>query len=375
VTDEVPQIGVAMLGYAFMGRAHANAYRTLPYMMWPPVVAPKLVAIAGRNPDSVGEAATRFGFERAVTDWREIVDDERVRLFDNAGPNDLHGEPTIAAAAAGKHVVCEKPLGRDADESYTIWQRVAASGVTHMCGFNYRFVPAIRYARELIAAGRLGEVRHFRARYLQAWGADAELMTWRFDRAQAGSGALGDLGAHIIDLARYLIGEIATVGAVTRTFIPQRGSQTIEVDDAFEASVEFEHGAVGTLEASRVCPGRLNHLALEVNGADGSVAFDLERLNELQVCLTESPEVGFQTVSVTEPHHPFMAHWWPPGHIIGWEHTFVHELSHLLGAIRDGRSVRPHGADFEDGYRAAEVCDAIVRSARTGMRERVAYRR
>ena len=375
MTEEIPQIGVGMLGYAFMGRAHAHAYRTLSYMIWPPAMAPQLVAIAGRNPDSVGEAARRFGFERAVSDWREIVGDERVGLFDNAGPNDLHGEPTIAAAAAGKHVVCEKPLGRDADESYTIWQRVAAAGVTHMCGFNYRFVPAIRHARELIAAGRLGEIRHFRARYLQAWGSDAELMTWRFERAQAGSGALGDLGAHIIDLARYLIGEIATVGAMTRTFIPQRGGRPVEVDDAFEAVVEFEHGAVGTLEASRLCPGRLNHLALEVNGANGSVAFDLERLNELQVCLTDAPEVGFQTVIMTQPEHPFMAHWWPPGHIIGWEHTFVHELDHLLTAIRDGRGVRPHGADFEDGYRAAEVCDAIVRSAQTGRRERLAYRR
>ncbi len=374
MTETSPEIGVGMLGYAFMGRAHANAYRTLSYMIWPPPMRPELVLIAGRNPDAVGEAARRFGFERAVSDWRELVADRRVGLFDNSGPNDLHGEPTVAAALAGKHVVCEKPLGRDADEAYGIWQRVTATGVKHMCAFNYRFVPAIRLAREMIAAGDLGEIRHFRARYLQAWGADTELMTWRFDRAHAGSGALGDLGAHIIDLGRYLVGEIATVGAMTRTFIPERAGRPVQVDDAFAAAVEFEHGAVGTLEASRVCPGRLNHLALEINGSSGSIAFDLERLNELQLCLAGSAETGFQTVMVTEPDHPFMRHWWPPGHIIGWEHTFVHELDHLLTAIRDDGEVRPHGADFEDGYRAAEVCDAISRSARSELRERVEYR-
>ena len=188
-----------MLGYAFMGRAHANAYRTLPYMTWPPPLIPELVAIAGRDAHAVGEAALRYGFASSVSDWRELVRDDRVQLFDNSGPNGVHAEPTIAAAEAGKHVICEKPLGRDAHESYEIWQRVAASGVKHMTGFNYRFVPAVRLAHELIAAGELGEIRHFRARYLQSWGADAELMTWRFDRAQAGSGALGDLGAHIID--------------------------------------------------------------------------------------------------------------------------------------------------------------------------------
>ncbi|MGO9750830.1 MAG: Gfo/Idh/MocA family protein [Solirubrobacteraceae bacterium] len=371
---EVAAIGVGMLGYAFMGKAHANAYRTLPYIAWPPPLRPELVAIAGRDGDAASEAARRYGFASAVTDWRELVRDERIRLFDNVGPNNLHGEPSIAAARAGKHVICEKPLGRDASESYEIWQGVAATGVKHMCAFNYRFVPAVRLARELISAGALGEPRHFRARYLQSWGLDADLMGWRFDRSQAGTGALGDLGAHIIDLARYLVGEPSTVSGITRTFVAQRHGRDVDVDDAFQATVEFEGGATGTLEASRLAPGRLNQLALEINGSRGSLAFDLERLNELQVCTTGSSLPGFQRVLVTEPQHPFMSFWWPPGHIIGYEHTFIHELHHLLQAIaRDGQ-VRPHGADFEDGYRAAVVCDAIARSASTGAREIVRYR-
>jgi predicted dehydrogenase len=378
MTDDIPTIGIGMLGYAFMGKAHANAYRTLSYMTWPPPLRPELVAIAGRDAGAAGEAARRYGFADAVTDWRDIVADERVALFDNCGPNGLHGEPTVAAAEAGKHVVCEKPLGRDADESYEIWQRVAAAGVRHLCAFNYRFVPAVRLAREMIAAGELGEIRHFRARYLQAWGADAALMTWRFDREQAGSGALGDLGAHIIDLAHHLVGEIATVSGLTRTFVAERAGHHVDVDDAFEAAVEFSGGAFGTLEASRVCQGRINHLALEVNGSKGSIVFDLERLNELRVYLSGSSPgeraQGFRTTLVTEPDHPFMEYWWPPGHILGWEHTFVHELHHLLTAIRAGDDVRPYGADFEDGYRAAEVCDAIVRSAASGAREQVTYR-
>ena len=209
-TSEIPRIGVGMLGYAFMGKAHSNAYRTLAYMTWPPPLLPELVTIAGRTEDAVAEAATRYGFADHVTDWQAIIADDRIGLFDNVGPNDLHAAPTIAAAEAGKHVICEKPLGRDAAESYETWQRVQAAGVKHMCAFNYRFVPAVRLAREMIEAGELGEILHFRGAYLQDWGA-TDAAVWRFDRAVAGSGALGDLGAHVIDLARYLVGEIASV--------------------------------------------------------------------------------------------------------------------------------------------------------------------
>ncbi len=362
---DVQPIGIGMLGYAFMGKAHSNAYKTLAYMTWPPPLLPRLVAVAGRDEAAVSEAARRYGFAGHVADWRELVADDRIQLFDNAGPNNLHAEPTIAAAEAGKHVICEKPLGRDAGEAYETWQRVAASGVKHMCAFNYRFVPAVRLAREIIESGELGEIQHFRGRYLQEWGT-TEGNIWRFDKSLAGSGALGDLGAHVIDLARYLVGEIAAVSALTATFQPGR-----EVDDAVESAVAFTNGAVGTIEASRFCQGRKNHFAWEINGSAGSLAFDLERLNELQY---SEGNAGFRNVLVSEADHPFWEHWWPQGHIIGWEHSFVHELHHLLTAIRDDGDVAPHGATFEDGYRAAEICDAMLRSAQTGAREAIEYR-
>jgi len=369
---DAPPIGVGMLGYAFMGKAHANGYRTLSYMTWPPPMRPELVAIAGRSEEAVAEAARRFGFAEHVTDWHALIQDDRIQLFDNVGPNNLHAEPTIAAAEAGKHVICEKPLGRDAEESYETWQRVAATGVKHMCAFNYRFVPAVRLVKEMIDAGELGEIRHFRGAYLQEWGT-TEAEVWRFDKSLAGSGALGDLGAHVVDLARYLVGEFATVSAQTATFQPGR-----DVDDAVEAAVTFENGAVGTIEASRFATGRKNAFRWEVNGSKGSVAFDLERFNEVQVHLADSAPgertQGFRTVLVSEPDHPFWEHWWPQGHVIGWEHTFVHELHHMLTAIREDGDVAPHGATLEDGYRAAEVCDAMLRSATEGSRETVTYR-
>jgi predicted dehydrogenase len=376
-TDPIETVGVGMLGYSFMGKAHANAFRTVGYMMWPPPVQPELVVVAGRDESAVAEAARRYGFKAHTTDWHDVVTDPRVDIFDNCGPNFMHAEPTIAAAEAGKHVICEKPLGRDADESFETWRRVEATGVKHLCAFNYRFVPAIRLARELIESGELGEIRHYRARYLQDWITEPDFpMVWRLDREQAGSGALGDLGSHIIDLGHYLVGDIASVSGLTRTFIDDRPGGTVDVDDAFEATVAFEGGAVGTLEATRFARGRKNALSLELNGSNGSVAFDLERPNELQVSVPSLPTSvdGFRTVSVTESEHPFMANWWPPGHVIGWEHTFVHEIHHLLKAIAEDGDVEPHGATFRDGYRAAEVCDAIARSSEADQSVDIRYR-
>src|SRR5581483_6052892 len=296
--------------------------------------------------------------------------DPAIGLVSNGAPNDVHAEPTIAAAEAGKHVLCEKPLGRSADESYDIWRRVAATGVQHMCAFNYRFVPANRLAREMIEAGELGEIRHFRAAYLQDWGEDPTLASWRFDPHAAGSGAIGDLASHVVDLARYLVGEIAAVSALVRTFVPGR-----RVDDSVHATVEFTGGAVGTLEATRLALGRRNAFRWEINGSRGSLAFDLERLNELELFSADGDRArGFKTVLVSEAEHPFISWWWPPGHIIGWEHTFVHEIHHLLSAIAGRDSVAPHGATFEDGYRAAEVCDALVAASEHGARAPIAYR-
>jgi predicted dehydrogenase len=367
---KLPEIGVGMLGYAFMGRAHSNAFRAVATITWPPPLIPRLIAIAGRDRDAVAEMARRFGYERWTTDWHDLVSDPHVGLFDNGGPNALHAEPTIAAARAGKHVLCEKPLGRDADESFEIWRQVAATGVKHMCAFNYRFVPANRLARELIDAGEIGEIRHFRCRYLQDWGDDPTLDTWRFHPEEAGSGALGDLMAHVVDLARFLAGEIASVSGLVRTFVPGR-----KVDDAAEAALEHGSGAIGTVEATRLALGRRNALQWEINGTKGSLAFDLERANELQVFRADGDRArGFKSVLVTETNHPFAQWWWPPGHIIGWEHSFTHEIQHLLKAIAEDGDVGPYGATFEDGYRAAEVCDAIVRSSLDGTRQEIRYR-
>jgi len=318
----------------------------------------------------VQQAAERYGFEYGTDDWRRLIADDSIGLFDNSGPNALHAEPTIAAAQAGKHVICEKPLGRDAAESHAIWQAVAATGVKHVCGFNYRFVPAMRLAREMVDAGELGEIRHFRARYLQDWGDDPSLDTWRFDREVAGSGALGDLMTHAVDLARFLNGELTSVQGFAHTFLAGR-----RVDDAAEAAVTFDNGSVGTLEATRFAHGHRNGFQWEINGTKGSLAFDLERLNELLVFRNDGDRArGFRTVLVSEADHPFWQHWWPPGHIIGWGDTFVHELHHLLDAIANDTDVAPHGATFEDGYRAAEICDAIVRSGESGAREEIRFR-
>jgi predicted dehydrogenase len=364
------EIGIGMVGYAFMGKAHSNAFKKIAYITWPPPLTPRLVGIAGRDTAAVEEAAQRYGYEYATDDWRRLVDDPSIGLFDNGGPNSLHAEPTIAAAEAGKHVVCEKPLGRDADESYAIWQAVAKTGVKHLCAFNYRFVPAVRLAREMIDAGELGEIRHFRGRYLQDWGDDPSLDTWRFDPDAAGSGALGDLMTHVVDLARFLNGEIDSVAGFAHTFIPGR-----RVDDAVEAAVSFANGSVGTLEATRFAHGRRNAFQWEINGTKGSLAFDMERLNELEVFRADGDRArGFKRVLVSETTHPFWEHWWPPGHIVGWGDTFVHELHHMLQCIADEADVAPYGATFEDGYRAAEVCDAIVRSGESGQRERISYR-
>ena len=291
----VEEIGIGMLGYAFMGKAHSNALKKLPYMIYPPPAIPKLVAICGRNEDAVAEAARRYGYESHYTDWRKMLEDERIQLFDNGGPNDAHAAPCIAAAEAGKHVLCEKPLARSAAEAKSMLDAVTKAGVKHMTAFNYRFVPAIRQARDLIAGGRLGRIYHYRAVYLQEWIMPHHGVPkiWRLDREVAGSGALGDLGAHIIDLGRFLVGEMKSVGAMTRTFIEDREGGKVDVDDAFVATVEFEGGAIGTLEATRFAGGRKNHQTIEINGEKGSIRFNLERLNELQVFwVGEDPRVA-----------------------------------------------------------------------------------
>ena len=370
---DAPEIGIGMLGYAFMGKAHSHAMLNIAHMMYPPPAVPRLVGIAGRDEQAVAEAARRYGYEGYYTDWRAMLDSDDIQLFDNGGPNDTHAEPCIVAAERGKHILCEKPLARTADEAQSMLEAVQKAGVKNMVAFNYRFVPAIRQIRKLVDSGLLGQIYHFRAVYLQEWVmAHYNLpMIWRLQKSAAGSGALGDLGAHIIDLARYLVGEVTSVSGMTRTFIDERpwGDGTmgkVDVDDAFTALLEFDNGALGTVEASRFAAGRKNGLRLEINAEKASIVFNLERLNELEIFwVGDEPEEaqGFRNVLVSEPSHPWWENWWPQGHIIGWEHTFVHEITHLLDCIVNDGAVAPIGADFVDGYRNAVICDAILESA------------
>jgi predicted dehydrogenase len=369
---DAPEIGIGMLGYAFMGKAHTNAFKTIPYMMYPPVAIPKLVGIAGRNQSAVEAAAKRYGYEHAYTDWRDMLENDDIHVFDNGGPNFAHAEPTIAAIEAGKHVFCEKPLARTTEEAKLMLDAVQKSNVKHMVAFNYRFVPAIQQAKKLIESGKLGQIYHWRATYLQEWGMDREMETsWRFQKEAAGAGALGDLGSHIIDLARFLVGEPKAVSGLARTWITERpdgsgGMVKSDVDDGFVALLDFENGALGTVEATRFAQGRKNCNSFEINAENGTIQFNLERLNELNVFWKgEQPDTtqGFHNVLVTEAHHPYWENWWPHGHIIGWEHSFVHEFHHFFNAIVNDEPVTPYGADFVDGYRNAVICDAIIQSS------------
>jgi predicted dehydrogenase len=369
----VIELGFALLGYGFMGRAHSLALRALPGLEERPAAVPRLVSICGRDRAAVERARAQYGWAEAVGDWREQVADERVDVFDNAGPNAAHVDPTLAAMGHGKHVLCEKPLGRTAAEAHELWGAADTAGVVHMCGFNLRFLPAVRLARELLESGQLGEPTHFRARFLASSALRADQRcTWRFQHSEAGSGAVADLGSHLVDLARYLAGEIEAVSAATRTFVGRRDGAEVDVDDAFAAVLELEGGAIGTLEASRAAGRRAGECSFEVDCTRGSLSFDVERLNQLEV-ITRRKET--RRIEVTDPGHPLMELWWPaPGHAIGWGDSFVHELRHLMEAVAGAGPVRPHGADFEDGYRCAEVCDAILRAAESGMREAVGYR-
>jgi predicted dehydrogenase len=374
-----PEIGIGMLGYSFMGRAHSNAIRKLPYMMFPPPAKPSPVAVCGRNEKAVAEMASRFGYQGYYTHWEEMLSDERIQLLDNVGPNNIHEAPCVMAAENGIHILCEKPLARTTEESKRMWDAVQKNHVKAMVAFNYRFVPAVRKARDLINSGALGKIYHFRAMYLQDWilpHFDTPFL-WRHNKEISGTGALGDF-SHIIDIGHFLLGSrIKSVQSTLKNYIPERklmdgsGSAVVDVDDAFASVVEFENGALGTLEGTRLASGRKNYHIFEVNGEKGSIAWNLERLNELEIQWAEGEPAdsrGFQTVLVTEGSDPWIANWWPPGHMLGWEHSFVHEIYHLLDCIVSGKEVGPDGATFEDGYNACVVADAMVESSETGRR-------
>ncbi|MFW5934539.1 MAG: Gfo/Idh/MocA family protein [Halolamina sp.] len=351
-------LSIGMLGYGFMGKAHANAIARLP-MFVDGAPAVERDVLIGRDEAALAAAADRLGFARTATDWREVVDD--VDAFYNLGPNHVHPEPTIAALEDGTPVLCEKPLAPTLSGAERMAAAAADADVPAGVGFNYRYVPAIQYAKGLIEAGELGEIRRFRGRYLQDWLVDPDASaSWRTDAERAGSGALGDLGAHTVDLARFLVGDIERVSGQTTTYVDGRpaaegkGTESVTVDDACSAQLRFENGAAGTLEASRVAPGRKNDHTVEIEGAEGAVRFSLERLNELEVLGPANR--GFETILVTEADDPYLEHWWPPGHTLGWEHTFVHEHAAFLSAVADGSAYSP---DFADGLAVQRVLDAI----------------
>ncbi|MFI0805928.1 Gfo/Idh/MocA family protein [Streptomyces echinatus] len=377
-----PPLRVGMVGYAFMGAAHSQGWRTAGRVFDLPR-EPVLAVLCGRDGVAARTAADRHGWAAVETDWRALIARDDVDLVDICTPGDSHAEIALAALAAGKHVLCEKPLANSAAEAETMTRAAEEAygrGQLAMVGFNYRRVPATALARRMVADGRLGTLRHVRVTYLQDWLVDPAFpLTWRLRKEHAGSGSLGDLGAHIVDLAQYLAGErLAGVSALTETFVRERplpggagsgltampaaGTGTVTVDDAALFTGRFASGALASFEATRYATGRKNALRIELNGERGSLSFDLERLNELWFHDATEPgaEAGFRRILVTEPDHPYMAAWWPPGHGLGYEHTFVHQARDLVHAIDEGRRPDP---SFADGLQVQRVLAAVEESA------------
>ncbi|RLE09195.1 gfo/Idh/MocA family oxidoreductase [Candidatus Aerophobetes bacterium] len=375
------EIRVGLVGYKFMGKAHSHAYRDVAMFFSSMKAVPVMKAICGRTEDEVAKAAKIYGWQSYETSWEKLIQRDDIDLVDISTPVNLHKDIAIAAAKAGKHILCEKPMAMNLDEAREMLEAAEKAGIKHMIGFNYRRVPAIALARKLIEEGALGRIYHFRATYLQDWIVDPNFpLVWRLRKEFAGSGALGDLGAHIIDLARFLVGEFERVTCATKTFIKERPEASyvtgltaraggkmgeVTVDDAAIAIAEFKNGALGSFEVTRLAPGRKNCQRIEINGSKGSIFFDLERLNELQFFSREDKdyEQGFRTILVTEESHPYLKAWWPSGHIIGWEHAMVHQIHDLLEDIAEDRMPTPN---FVDGLKCQEVLEAMDRSSREG---------
>jgi predicted dehydrogenase len=377
-----PPLRVGMIGYAFMGAAHSQAWRTAGHFFDLPFELRRSV-LCGRDADAVGAAAARLGWDAVETDWRRVVERPDVDLVDICTPGDSHDEIARAALAAGKHVLCEKPLANTVDQARAMAaaaDQASARGVRSMVGFNYRRIPALTLARDLVADGRLGQLRHVRAAYLQDWIVDPRFpLVWRLRRELAGSGALGDIGAHIIDATQFVTGQrITGVSGLTETFVRTRplpasgsgaasgagasdGTGEVTVDDAALFTARFSDGAVGSFEATRFATGRKNVIRIELNGSAGSLAFDLEAMNELQLYDAGLGDLaGFTRIQVTQPGHPYMSGWWPPGHPIGYEHTFTHEVVDLVRDIAAGRDPAP---SFADGLQVQQVLAAVETSA------------
>ncbi|GAA5123720.1 Gfo/Idh/MocA family oxidoreductase [Alloalcanivorax gelatiniphagus] len=381
--DATGDLSVGMVGYAFMGAAHSQAWRNAPRFFDLPL-RPRMAALAGRDADRVASAADRLGWDSTETSWQALVARDDVDLVDICTPGDTHAEIAIAALQAGKHVLCEKPLANTVEEAEAMVQaaeEAAAHGVRSMVGFTYRRVPAISLARRLVADGRLGTLHHVRAQYLQDWIVDPQApLSWRLDKSKAGSGALGDIGAHIIDLAQFITGDsIRRVTGRLHTFVEERplpsehaglsgtagaGTGPVTVDDAATFLAEFGGGAMGVFEATRFANGRKNAIRIEVNGSAGSLAFDFEDMNLLHFFdgSEDSATAGFRRILVTEDQHPYAGAWWPPGHVIGYEHSFTHQVVDLVNDIAAGDDPAP---SFADGLGVQRVLAAVETSSDT----------
>ncbi|WP_333811354.1 Gfo/Idh/MocA family oxidoreductase [Timonella senegalensis] len=380
-TEPQRELGVAMIGYAFMGAAHSQGWRTAPHFFDLPL-HPAMRVVAGRNAANVEAAAHTLGWAESSTSWHDLLERDDIDVIDICTPGDSHHEIAIAALEAGKHVLCEKPLAnsvKEAEEMAAAAERAAANGVLAMVGFTYRRVPAIQLARKLVADGKIGEIHHVRAQYLQDWLTDPSApLSWRLDKAKAGSGALGDIGAHIVDMTQFITGQsITEVSGALRTFVSQRpvaeefaglsgkgGSEMgpVTVDDSATFLAQLSGGAVGVYEATRFANGRKNAIRIEINGSKGSLAFDFEDMNVLHFFDGTEPgeTAGFRRIVVTEPEHAYIANWWPAGHGLGYEHGFTHQVVDLVNAIATGSQPEP---SFADGLQVQRVLDAVERSS------------
>lgn len=382
----MPEINVALIGHRFMGKAHSNAYRQAR-RFFPGNLIPRMKVLCGKACNAeLEETARLYGWEESDCHWERVVERKDIDMVDVSTPGYLHHPMVIAAAQAGKHVFCEKPLANSLSEAKEMLKAVEKAGVMHMINFNYRRLPAVAFAKRLIDEGKIGDVYHYHGAYLQDWIMDPEFpLVWRLEKKYAGSGALGDIGAHAADLAEFLIGEIQTVTGQLTTFIKERplvaqggswgakgqkGKGKVSVDDDANFLARFKNGGVGVFESTRFAGGRRNYNTFQVYGSKGSIAFNLERMNELEFFdRTEPSELqAFKTILVTQPEHPYVGNWWPPGHVIGYEHTFVHAISDFLTAIENDRLPEPN---FRHGVRNQTVLDTIERSSKSGRWEKV----
>jgi predicted dehydrogenase len=379
------QLRVAMIGHKFMGKAHTHAWRNAARFFDLPA-EPVLKVVVGRDKPALAEFADHWGWESHETDWRKAIERDDVDVVDISTPTALHAPIAIAAAKAGKHIFCEKPLALNVSEARKMLSAAKKAGVVHYLNHNYRRCPAVMLARQLIDAGRIGRIFHWRGAYLQSWIVDPNFpLTWHLQKEHAGAGPHWDLGSHSVDLARFLVGEVRSVQALTASFVAERplpGGEAgtfkagsgrsgkkgkVTVEDASLAIVEFDSGAIGSFEVSRFATGRKNYNHFEIYGERGALAFNLERMNELELFDNALPggEQGFRTILVTEAEHPYLGAWWPPGHIIGYEHEFVHAVADFVRSVCAGRPIHPN---FHDGLRSLQVLEAGLKSAATGRR-------